>query len=226
MITLTLTEQEGARMVKFPIPWDEVTLGQYAKMQGKSLLEQAAILAGVEVGEINALEDADKAILLMVMDDMGEIPQRELTGFPANIGLESIGRFELAKKFIEQFRDDDNEDTLLWDVAPYILAIYLLATEEEIKTGFYAGFPVAKVQQAMAIPITQAITAIVFFSANCPGFQKLLPLCCPENRKQTKRRRELIGLISMVSSLQSCQSARASLGSTINYLERLQKSIT
>lgn len=186
MITLTLTEEAGARNVKFPKPWNEITLGQYAKMQGKNPLQQAAILAGVEYSEILAMSEGDKGILVMAMDSMGEVPQEEMAGFPGNIGLQSIGQFELAKKFIEQFRDVDNDDVLLWDVAPYILAIYLWPDDYDLKQGFYAGFPVRLVEKAMALPITQALTAILFFSANCTGFHKLLPLYYPGNPTWTR----------------------------------------
>lgn len=172
MITLTIPGQ--SRSVSFPVPWSNVTLGQYARMQGKHPLQQAAVLAGVEDSDIEAMSASDKALLCLAMDQMGEVPQEPLTGFPANIGLESIGKFELAKKFVEQFQDVDNEEVLLWDVAPYILAIYLWASEEDVKRGFYAGFPVPLVDKAKAMPITQAIGAVVFFSANCPGLRQLL----------------------------------------------------
>lgn len=187
MLTLALTKESGARNVKFPLPWDQVTLGQYARMQGKNQLEQVAILAGVEYSEIQALDDTDKAILMMVMDNMPPMVQKDLADFPGNIGLESIGQFELAKKFIQQFQDED-EEVLLWDVAPYILAIYLWPDEYDLKAGFYAGFPVPLVERAKAMPITECIGAIVFFSANCPGLRQALRMCSVESPMPMKQR--------------------------------------
>lgn len=196
MLTLTLTKKAGARNIKFPIPWEQVSLDQFARMQGKNTLEQVAILAGVEYAEIQALGDADKAILVMVMENMPEMPQHDLDGFPGNIGLSSIGQFELAKKFIQQFQNDD-EEVMLWDVAPYILAIYLWPEDYDLKAAFYAGFPVSLVDRAKALPITQAMGSIVFFSANCPELRQLLRQCSIESRMLTRQQQVQTDSISM-----------------------------
>ncbi|WP_026462594.1 hypothetical protein [Adhaeribacter aquaticus] len=160
MLNLTLTDTNGNQYpVQVPTNWQEVTVLQFAQLQGKSQLEQAAILLGLPLEQIHQLEIRHLDILLNAMVFLlTPIPEQE-SNFPKNIGMESIGQMELCKKFIAL-----HEEGTMWDIAPYVYAIYCFADRYNMEAAFgIDGFPPELVIEAQQLPIPQVYSAIVFF---------------------------------------------------------------
>lgn len=185
MLNLTLTETNGTRIpVSVPLSWDDVTLGTYAKLIGKEQNEQVAILLGLPIERFRQvrLDHLNEMVELMEFI-YTPITEEVMQGFTANVGLESIGQLELAKKFITA-----HEDGTIWDVAPYILAIYLWPDRYSLEDAFasLSGFPSALVIEAQALPITKAYGATLFFSMNYAGFRQHLAPYLVESLMQTR----------------------------------------
>lgn len=159
--------------VTIPSNWGEVTLEQFAKVQGKTPLEQAAVFCGLTMEQMHlvSLDSIELIIAALefvrvtspVMEDQAW--HKNIT----NIGMESVGQLELVKAFMKANNTDN-----IWDMAPYLIAVYAWPDEYDITVAFTTHFPTALITRAKALPITEAIAFVVFFSANSKGCRQLL----------------------------------------------------
>lgn len=200
MINLILTDTTGTEIpVTAPTKWSDVTVLQFAQVEGKPQMEQTAILLGLTVEQLRAVELSSFEILIdclaFLNTPMPDPPIRK-----KDIGMESIGQLELAKKFIAL-----HEDGNIWQVAPYIYAIYMWPDRYNLTAAFasLAGFPVDLVKEAQALPITEMYADMIFFSLNYTGFRTLLNMFYKESLMRMSSRPISNGLRSTVSLPQS-----------------------
>lgn len=198
MINLTLTDTKGnTTPVTVPTSWNEVTVLQFAQLDGKDSWEQIAVLIGLPIQEVRKLNIDHLAVFEEALKfTLEPMPEPTESQFPKNIGLESIGQLELAKKFITLM-----EEGTIWDMAPYIYAIYMWPDRYDIEAAFgLSGFPVELIKEAQKLSIVEVYAAIVFFSKSYSGFNQLLSMYLEGNTMQTRSRPMWNGLKNMGSS--------------------------
>ncbi|WP_026463650.1 hypothetical protein [Adhaeribacter aquaticus] len=190
MLNLTLKDTSGNTYpVNVHTSWHDVTVLQFAQTQGKSQLETVAILLGLSLEQVMQIDMAYLNVLLEAMKFLQEpMPEPSDSSFPKNVGLESIGQMELCKKFIELY-----EGGTMWDLAPYIYAIYCFKDRYSMEAAFasLSGFPSELVLEAQQLPIPKVYSAIVFFSSRYTGFKLLTLRYYHENLKVMRLRQAL-----------------------------------
>jgi len=197
-LKLNLSTTNELISVSVPTTWHDVSVLQFAQIQGEDIMGQIAVLLGLEVEQVRQIEFNSFDVLLDAMAFLhGPLPDVDESSFPENIGRESIGQLELAKKFVLAL-----EGYNIWHMAPYIYAIYMCTDKYDIEAAFasLSGFPTALVLEAQKVPITQMYNAILFFSMNCSGFATVLLLYWTANPTQRKKWPALTASRSMASS--------------------------
>ena len=196
-LKLTISTTNEQLSVNVPTEWHDVSVLQFAQIQGKDVMEQIAVLLDLELKKVWSIDFPSLEILLDAMDFLTQpIPEPHKSDFPQNIGRESIGQLELAKKFVLALEDGN-----IWFMAPYIYAIYVWPERYDIEAAFasLSGFPSELVLEAQKVPITKMYNAILFFSLNSKGFATHLLPCLTVSPMLTKKSPASIALTSTAS---------------------------
>jgi len=234
-LKLTISTTNEQISVNVPTAWHDVSVLQFAQIQGEDIMSQVAVLLGLELKQVlqtdfesldvildamafltQAIPDSDpdqfkRAMVreswrFRLVNKIGNVLssigflrsiKEKKAVFPPNIGRESIGQLELAKKFVLAL-----EGYNIWHMAPYIYAIYMWPDRYDIEAAFasLSGFPAALVLEAQQVPITKMYNAILFFSTNCKGFETALLPCWTGNPMLKKKWPASTGSRSTVSS--------------------------
>lgn len=146
---LTLQDQAGQPItLTVPTSWATVTVRQFLALQDKDLSGQLEVLTGVT----GALLPPD----VTPLEFLDTEPEYVGVAYPQNLGAESIGQAELAKKAIQ-----DTHEAGLWEALPYLYAIYLLPEKINVLLSFVQGFPEDVADAVRDMPICEVYGAAV-----------------------------------------------------------------
>lgn len=150
-------EAEGQTLeVKLPTGWSQLTMRQFIELQVMSLLEQVEFLTDLPPEKCKSLPLDTVA---MVLEFLNHQPEYEGPEYPANIGAESIGKAELAKKVII-----DTKDAGEWECLPFLYAIYMLPERIDFLLAFVQGFPMDLVEEVRDMPVSQVFVPAAYFA--------------------------------------------------------------
>lgn len=147
--------------VLVPTHWGQVTLRTFLALQKKSQPEQFALLCGITLDQYFALSSNAIEAIAAVLSFIGEDPlEEEGLDHPQNLGAESVGQMELAKKAIQDTAAHGELAAI-----PYLYAIYMMPGRIDFLSAFVHGFPEAVANEVRELPVTQVFGPAVFFWA-------------------------------------------------------------
>ncbi|RNI26612.1 hypothetical protein [Rufibacter latericius] len=147
--------------VQVPTHWGQVTLRTFLELQGKSQPEQFALLCGITLDQYFALSSNAVEAIAAVLSFIAEEPlEEEGLDYPKNLGAESIGQMELAKKAIQ-----DTAEFGEFAAIPYLYAIYMRPERIDFLSAFVHGFPEDLANEVRDLPVTEVLGPSVFFWA-------------------------------------------------------------
>lgn len=147
--------------VDVPTHWGEVPLRTFLALQGKTPPEQFALLCGLTLEQYFTLApsavEAMAAVLAFTTEEPPADPDMQ---HPQDLGSETVGQMELAKKAVM-----DTQAAGELAALPYLYAIYMLPERIDFLHAFVHGFPEGVAEEVRCLPVTEVLGPSVFFWA-------------------------------------------------------------
>ncbi|KAA3438489.1 hypothetical protein [Rufibacter hautae] len=120
--------------------------------------EQFALLCVITLEQYFALSSNAVECIAAVLSFIAEEPlEEEGLDYPKNLGAESIGQMELAKKAIQDTAEHGELAAI-----PYLYAIYLMPERNNLQLAFVQDFPENVVEEVRDLPVSQVLGPAVF----------------------------------------------------------------
>lgn len=144
--------------------WEDVSLWEYLQILGsESQSEAVAILSGLTIAEVQQAHNESEVQISEaqpLLDAAHALLSTEPSGYrpewlSLNLGTDGVGRLELCRKYL---RENEEQPERAY---PFLYAVYAWPDKYNAVLAISgAGFPAPLIEEAKALPVTEAIGAI------------------------------------------------------------------